>query len=302
MRCSYGMIYEDLKLFITHYHGSKISLLCPRCNTERTRRLDEMLSEKCSTALCQKCACLTRVGVLISAALAANKRRTKTWNCINCKTVTTRNRKYCDACHCARMTGDSNPSWTGKHSGCPDCGAKKSFGAARCRPCSFRGGHRSGNKNGRWVEHDREVWLFHKRIRSWISAYVCNYCHTADIKKSHQKSVEILGYSSAEFIAAIEPKLLPGMSWSNHGKYGWHIDHVIPVSWFVRCGILNPMIVNALWNLQPMWATENCVKNDKLTPAAIDLICSKNLLNLNLKTISIVTSLDFAECTPGAIE
>jgi len=56
------------------------------------------------------------------------------------------------------------------------------------------------------------------------------------------------------------------MSWNNYGYYGWHIDHIIPVSWwqfnspedreFKQCW--------ALCNLQPLWRKDNQIKSDKM--------------------------------------
>jgi len=59
----------------------------------------------------------------------------------------------------------------------------------------------------------------------------------------------------------IENKFLPGMFWSNHGK--WHIDHIKPVSVFVKEGITDPKIICALDNLQPLWAKDNLRKGVK---------------------------------------
>jgi len=52
------------------------------------------------------------------------------------------------------------------------------------------------------------------------------------------------------------------MNWKNHGKFGWHIDHIIPLSSaktdeevFKLCHYKN---------LQPLWAFENLSKGDKI--------------------------------------
>ena len=49
------------------------------------------------------------------------------------------------------------------------------------------------------------------------------------------------------------------MSWDNHGK--WHIDHIKPVSKFDKNTL--PSIVNALSNLQPLWAIDNIQKGNQ---------------------------------------
>jgi len=59
----------------------------------------------------------------------------------------------------------------------------------------------------------------------------------------------------------ISSRFTPGMSWDNYGE--WHIDHKIPVSHFVNKGEVRPHIINALCNLQPLWAEENLSKNDR---------------------------------------
>lgn len=48
------------------------------------------------------------------------------------------------------------------------------------------------------------------------------------------------------------------MSWDNRGE--WHIDHIVPVAVMVRDGITDPAIINALTNLQPLWAKDNLAK------------------------------------------
>ena len=60
----------------------------------------------------------------------------------------------------------------------------------------------------------------------------------------------------------LEKKFKPGMTWKNHGKYGWHIDHKLPMSL-----AMTPEDVEELMhytNLQPMWATENIKKGNKI--------------------------------------
>ena len=71
----------------------------------------------------------------------------------------------------------------------------------------------------------------------------------------------MLGYTEKELVKNIENKFTDSMSLENHGK--WHIDHIKPISAFVREGITNPKIINALSNLQSLWAKDNLRKNFK---------------------------------------
>lgn len=60
----------------------------------------------------------------------------------------------------------------------------------------------------------------------------------------------------------LEKQFLPGMTWRNNTKNGWHVDHIVPLS-----SAENPKDVERLMhysNLQPMWATENLKKGNKI--------------------------------------
>jgi len=75
------------------------------------------------------------------------------------------------------------------------------------------------------------------------------------------RTSEILGYKKDDLVRHIERQFVRGMSWDNHGE--WHIDHIVPVSWFVKNGETDPKVINALTNLRPMWASENISKGNK---------------------------------------
>lgn len=76
------------------------------------------------------------------------------------------------------------------------------------------------------------------------------------------RSVEYLGCSIQEFQRHIESLWLEGMTWENHGDK-WHIDHKIPLDWFVK-NSENPWKANHYTNLQPLWAKDNLSKGNKL--------------------------------------
>jgi len=76
---------------------------------------------------------------------------------------------------------------------------------------------------------------------------------------------DLVGYTLQELKEHLEKQFKPGMTWDNHGMYGWHIDHIRPISSynitdyecddFKECWSLN--------NLQPLWAKENIIKGNK---------------------------------------
>ena len=79
-------------------------------------------------------------------------------------------------------------------------------------------------------------------------------------RKSDSKDRE-LGYSSQDLRKRIESQFKTGMTWDNHGE--WHIDHIKPISLFISQGETRPVIINALRNLQPLWAKDNIAKGSK---------------------------------------
>jgi hypothetical protein len=98
------------------------------------------------------------------------------------------------------------------------------------------------------------------RRRMWI------LFKSAGIKKN-TRSVALLGIDRAGFFAHIESLWLPGMTWENRGRWGWHIDHIKPCSLF---DMTDPEQAKACWhytNLQPLWWRDNLSKGDRYTPA-----------------------------------
>lgn len=75
------------------------------------------------------------------------------------------------------------------------------------------------------------------------------------------RTEKCLGYTRHEFKRSMESKFKKGMTWDNHGD--WHVDHIKPVSLFVSEGVTDPKVINALDNLQPLWAKDNLSKGAK---------------------------------------
>lgn len=86
------------------------------------------------------------------------------------------------------------------------------------------------------------------------------------ILKKHKtnKTLDLIG-CSAEFLRNyLENKFQEGMSWENYGKYGWHVDHIIPCSSFDLRDVEQQKICFHYTNLQPLWAIDNLKKNNKI--------------------------------------
>lgn len=76
-------------------------------------------------------------------------------------------------------------------------------------------------------------------------------------------AVADLGCSIDELKTYLESKFKPGMTWENYGRYGWHIDHVIPISLFDLSDSEQLKKACNYANLQPMWAKDNWSKGAK---------------------------------------
>jgi len=62
----------------------------------------------------------------------------------------------------------------------------------------------------------------------------------------------------------LESKFLDGMTWENKGRHGWHIDHIIPVSGLDLTIEENIVKICHYTNLQPLWASDNIKKGNKI--------------------------------------
>jgi 5-methylcytosine-specific restriction endonuclease McrA len=78
-----------------------------------------------------------------------------------------------------------------------------------------------------------------------------------------KKTLDILGCTFKELIKYTEKLFQPGMSWENHGRIGWHIDHIIPLSSAKNKEELLKLCHYT--NLQPLWALDNLKKSNKIS-------------------------------------
>lgn len=78
------------------------------------------------------------------------------------------------------------------------------------------------------------------------------------------KTLELVGCSMEELWIHLEKQFVDGMTRDNHGKYGWHIDHIRPCSSFDLADPEQQRICFHYSNLQPLWATDNLKKSNKI--------------------------------------
>lgn len=82
--------------------------------------------------------------------------------------------------------------------------------------------------------------------------------------KRTQTLNKLIGCSVEQLKIHLENQFQSGMTWKNYGRLGWHIDHKFPLS---LGDLRNPSVIAKLChfsNLQPMWASENISKSNKV--------------------------------------
>ena len=103
-------------------------------------------------------------------------------------------------------------------------------------------------------------------VRKWIKnnpmyVFTRKTLGRLEAKWNQSKYESLLGYTQSEFIEHIESQFKEGMSWERRSEF--HVDHIKPIKAFIDEGITDPAVINALSNLQPLWAHENRSKGAK---------------------------------------
>lgn len=80
--------------------------------------------------------------------------------------------------------------------------------------------------------------------------------------KKKSKTFDIVGCSPEFLKKYLEGLFTEGMSWENYGYYGWHIDHIIPLSSANTEEEIYKLCHYT--NLQPLWCKDNLLKGCKL--------------------------------------
>ncbi|MDB1108077.1 hypothetical protein [Pseudomonas extremaustralis] len=82
------------------------------------------------------------------------------------------------------------------------------------------------------------------------------------IDKAGISTFTLVGYRPEDLKRHIEGSWLEGMTWDNYGD--WHVDHVMPIKALLSAGVTDPAVINALSNLQPLWAKDNLAKGARV--------------------------------------
>ena len=108
------------------------------------------------------------------------------------------------------------------------------------------------------IKYDTDILY---KLKLSMRGRLNSFLKTKQIKK-YNKTFNIIGCTPEYLKEHIEKQFIDNMCWNNHGLYGWHIDHIIPLSsakteeeMFNLCHYTN---------LQPLWAEDNLRKNNKI--------------------------------------
>ena len=116
-----------------------------------------------------------------------------------------------------------------------------------------------GKRNGyeKWKKKNNVFYVLLTGMRSRLSVYL----KKLDITKNN-KTFDIVGCSPQSLKEHLEKQFVDGMTWENYGLYGWHIDHIIPLSSAKNEDELYKLCHYE--NLQPLWAEDNLKKSNKI--------------------------------------
>lgn len=112
---------------------------------------------------------------------------------------------------------------------------------------------------------ERFNFLYKNNIEFRIKSTLRRRLLTA-VSKNFKKgsAISLLGCDMLFFKEYIENKFKDGMSWENHGKDSWHLDHIIPCAKFDLTDVEQQKICFHYTNFQPLWAFDNYSKGSKI--------------------------------------
>ena len=120
-----------------------------------------------------------------------------------------------------------------------------------------------GKAHRRRVENARKAQLepgHPLKIKDTLRSRVDQALRWSGTKKS-AKTMDLIGCSIPELRAYLEAQWLPGMSWDNWARDGWHIDHIRPCSSFDLTDPEQQRQCFHFTNLQPLWWQDNLKKS-----------------------------------------
>lgn len=98
------------------------------------------------------------------------------------------------------------------------------------------------------------------KLRGNLRTLLRVYLTRQNVKKTNSV-LRLLSCSIEFFKKHIESQFVTGMTWENYGRGGWHIDHIIPCSYFDLKNEEEQWQCFHFRNLRPLWERENIIKS-----------------------------------------
>lgn len=121
-----------------------------------------------------------------------------------------------------------------------------------------------GHKNRKKRTYSRKNSDLQNKCKDNVRRAIWQKLKKRQIKTKNGSTFSLLGYTLIDLIEHLESKFQQGMNWSNwgRGEDKWHIDHIIPDSWFNYVSTSDDDFKKSweLNNLQPMWEIDNLSK------------------------------------------
>jgi hypothetical protein len=99
------------------------------------------------------------------------------------------------------------------------------------------------------------------KIKECLRTRLYKALKSQDTSKSIS-SMQLIGCTVEHLKNYLQQQWLPGMSWDNHARNGWHIDHIRPCNMFNLSDPEQQKICFHYTNLRPLWAKDNQTRPD----------------------------------------
>ena len=125
--------------------------------------------------------------------------------------------------------------------------------------------HKTYLKNKNKWKNQRIRYALQRRKNNQLIRFIDIIRHRIymGITNNKQRSHVLLGCDYHYAKNHIEKQFKADMTWENHGKI-WHIDHIIPISYFDMSNTTEQILAFHWGNLQPLYVKENLEKSDKI--------------------------------------
>lgn len=247
--------------------------ICPRCKTEQPICNFHKCKRYGTKPYCKKC--LKEYNRKYENEQRSTKRGISVSEILEEETTISLaqslGKKYCYGCKNIldeKYFGKLKCSKDGLNTKCKKCNSKRSLkyqnenDKERAKKYREENGEKIRALYRRWLKEKRTTnptYAFLLRIRSRLYWYFKNNNMNYKINKD---DMEMIGCSPTDLKLHLENQFVDGMSWENYGHKGWHIDHIIPLS--SAKTVKEVLTLNHYTNLQPLWATDNHKKGNKI--------------------------------------